>query len=47
MNLGLEYEKILSDIYKLYINSPKATKKTSKDLSKEILNILNNYGYKK
>lgn len=47
MNLGLEYEKILSDIYKLYINSPKATKKTSKDLSKGILNILNNYGYKK
>lgn len=44
---GQEYEPILSELYQLYMNSPKPTKITCKDLSRGILEILNRYGYKK
>ena len=44
---GMEYEVILSEIYNLYINSPRPTKITCKELSTRILEILNKHGYKK
>ena len=45
--VGREYENILTDIYQLYINSPKPTKITCKELSQGILEILKRHGYTK
>lgn len=44
---GMEYEGVLSEIYNLYLNSPKPTKITCKELSKNVLEILRKYGYTK
>ena len=45
--IGVEYEGILSEIYNLYLVSPKPTIITCNDLSKGILEIMEKYGYKK
>ena len=45
--IGVEYEGVLSEIYNLYVTSPRPTKITCKALSTGILNILKKYGYKR